>query len=897
MRKRIAASCLALVVFHTAFAAAYVQTDGTNTTGGITITIAAGDTFEISGKVTGSGRVTTSGSGTLILSCGENDWTGGIKVGKGGTLKVTAEGALGANEVILSEDVSGAAGGTIVFDAPSATFANVITVKRSNSTIRFSANTTLTGTVSIGNNDSKMYADAGVYAVIKGQVSNGTSNTRPLIFDNCKGSIAFEGKITSKVRLTEWQTNGSADGGVAYLCSPNNAFAELIIGSMAYVCSNENVIASTAIISRNPKYDSSTGCFDLNGFDQTIKGLSIGSCSALGSSSNKENVRSAEPATLTLKGNGAGTVLTNNFAVMGQVSVVVDSAATATNLFLNRVNGTSGDITVSSGCLRLTGGTAAFTNVASVTVGTDGAFLCDSTAAHPLPDGIALTLAEGAAFALPAAVSVTVSSFTVGGVRKERGIYTSANCPEIRSGSVVVGADGTKSVVWTGAGSDDFVSTGANWSDPELDLGSHDMLATFASGGTRAVIDRDVYFTGLTMNALDFTFAPGGGRMFVLSNNLAFAALEGTPARTNIFDAPMVLSGNLSVATPAKTVVKMACEVSAPAGAAAGTINLIASETGSSIRLAGVTIEQNVYVRLEGGRSDALLSVANTTNLIKGQLSVANASSQYLILRSGSELVVEGGIDAPNGCLFFGGGYLIVTNSPFVCNNASKTVQISGNTDYGGTPTLVFAVPNNNINLICTGYGGTIDCRVSDAFTGNRNLSMDARWNGTSVLKLHSTTQAWQTVTILKESTGLVRIMGGPGATIRVTGSGASSISATSGKVAVSGELSIIKSGSGTLTISNCSFDSPGTFEVSGGTLALSQGMLDSESVLRLSGSGVISVADGERQKFSAVYVGDTRVSAGTYSYANAPEILKAHMANTTGRIRIPGAGIVVTFR
>ena len=878
-----------------AYATAYVQTDGTNTTGGITIAIASGDTLEISGKVTGSGRLTTSGSGTLILSNGENDWTGGIKVGKGGKLRVTAAGALGGNAVQLSEDASGADGATITFAAPGATFANAITVSRSGSKIAFAADTVLEGAITANNQDFYMYASSGTRAVVKGNISNGSSNTRQLVLDDCKGRISFEGKISSRINLTEWQQTGSSDGGVAYLCNTGNAFGNLLIGSMAYVCSNENVIAATATVSNN-RYSSNTGRFDLNGFDQTIKGFGPSLSTPLGSSSTKENVTSVEPATLTLKGDGAGTMMTCNFAIQGKVSLCIDSASTATNKFLNRVNGTAGDIVVNSGCLWLTGGTAAFTDVASVSVGSDGAFVCDSAAAHPLPDGVALSLDDGAEFALPAAVSVTVSSLTVGGVQKGRGTYTSANCPEIRSGAVVVDASGAKSAVWTGEGGGDAsVSTAANWSDPTLNLDVHNVLATFASCGTRAVIDRDVYFAGLTMNALDFTFADGGGRMLMLSNNLAFAALDGTPARTNVFAAPMVLSGGLSVVPPAKTVVSLEGDVSAAPGTTPGTVSLNTTASGSAVYLSGVTIEQKVAVRMAAS-SKNMRTRKNTSNRILGAFSVADASLQILFLDGGSELAIDGGGSMPNGCSLYGDGRLVVTNLSLACND-SKELQISANETGIGRPELVFAAAGNNVNLNMLGYGGTIDCRASGAFTGSRYLKMGARWDGESVLKLNSTTQSWAKVTVLKDSSGPVRIVGGTGAKMCVTGSGNSSISATSGKVAVSGELSIAKSGSGTLTLSNCSFGSPGVYEVSGGTLALSQGMLDSGSTLKLSGSGTISIADGELQKFAAVYADGDPVLPGTYSYASASAALKAHMADTTGRLRITGGGFVIIYK
>ena len=76
--------------------------------------------------------------------------------------------------------------------------------------------------------------------------------------------------------------------------------------------------------------------------------------------------------------------------------------------------------------------------------------------------------------------------------------------------------------------------------------------------------------------------------------------------------------------------------------------------------------------------------------------------------------------------------------------------------------------------------------------------------------------------------------------------------------------------------------------------MALAQGALHPESVLRLSGSGIVSVADGMSQRFSAVFVDGVQVRPGVYSYATAPDGLKAHMAETTGRIRIPGGMILM---
>jgi autotransporter-associated beta strand protein len=202
-------SAVAAMALH---GASTVQTEGLDTTGGKTLEIASGNTLEITGKITGSGLLTTSGSGTLVLSNPENDWTGGITVGQGSRLKVTSQGALGTGKVKISHG-SGSAG-YVTFSAPGARFDNAIEYGRSGSEICFAADTVLAGKISIGNNDSLIYALEGVTAVIEGDIYG--SNSRPLIVDgknaSCKGSIVIRGKSAVSSTLPNGTEMLQADG-------------------------------------------------------------------------------------------------------------------------------------------------------------------------------------------------------------------------------------------------------------------------------------------------------------------------------------------------------------------------------------------------------------------------------------------------------------------------------------------------------------------------------------------------------------------------------------------------------------------------------------------------------------------------------------------------------------
>ena len=532
-------SAVAAMALH---GASSVQTEGLDTTGGKTLEIASGNTLEITGKITGDGLLTTSGTGTLVLSNPENDWTGGLKVGPGGHLTITAQGALGSGKLIVGSGDPG----YVTFAAGAAVFDNDIDYGRSGSEIIFATDTTLRGTVKIGNNDCKMYAKAGVTGIIEGILMTDTSKNRPLVLDDNKGVIIFKGAIDTRIApiyITEW--NGRSGGGVAYFCASGNRIKELRIGTMSYVCSNKNVLTEDTSISVN-KNASASGTFDLNGYDQTIKGFALDSgVSALNSGSVSANIRSAEPATLTLKGNGAGTSMTCNFAINGKVSLCIDSDIAATNKFLNRIHATEGDIAVKSGCMWLSGANAAFAAVKSLSIAAGGAFICDSTASKPLPDGIALTLETGSELRLPEGVVVSVSSLIVDGVKKQLGVYSSADIPALVSGAIKVLPDSEKSLIWTGGGQSENVSDLGNWSSEDVDFASQTVAAEFASSGNRAVIDRDVYFSALSLTSDDFTFASGGGTMAVLADSIGFAAKEGNPARKFAFEASMKLDRDL----------------------------------------------------------------------------------------------------------------------------------------------------------------------------------------------------------------------------------------------------------------------------------------------------------------------------------------------------------------
>ena len=178
-------------------------------------------------------------------------------------------------------------------------------------------------------------------------------------------------------------------------------------------------------------------------------------------------ITSEAPATLTLKGMGAGKEDHGNVLIDGNVSLLMDADPAFTNKFACRVNGTRGNINVQSGVFDIYGAGTRFPNVPKITVGSDGTLISRSAYNGPsLPAVTNLTMASGAsleilnssngkhrcpftqqqldldiaadsALYLQNDVSITVKTFRVSGVYQHKGIYTNAKCAAIKSGTVV----------------------------------------------------------------------------------------------------------------------------------------------------------------------------------------------------------------------------------------------------------------------------------------------------------------------------------------------------------------------------------------------------------------------------------------------------------------------------
>lgn len=148
------------IALSAAMATETIITDPTNTTGGVTFNVAAGDTLVYSGKITGSGLLKKIGAGTLKLNNPRNDFTGGILV-LTGHVEAATSGCLGTGMILVQNKDSGG----LIFSADGGVFTNEIAKgAQSGDFLDFRADTTLCGLVRTSSCTMYLYSRSGPLA-------------------------------------------------------------------------------------------------------------------------------------------------------------------------------------------------------------------------------------------------------------------------------------------------------------------------------------------------------------------------------------------------------------------------------------------------------------------------------------------------------------------------------------------------------------------------------------------------------------------------------------------------------------------------------------------------------------------------------------------------------------
>jgi hypothetical protein len=270
--------------------------------------------------------------------------------------------------------------------------------------------------------------------------------------------------------------------------------------------------------------------------------------------------------------------------------------------------------------------------------------------------------------------------------------------------------------------------------------------------------------------------------------------------------------------------------------------------------------------------------------------------------------VFEGGI-SNLWTAYLSGGTVYVRHKPQVLNCNSHFEATGGVKlfyEASGGYLKTFNIGNSEVHFLAD-YAETCD------YITNTSQTV---W-----INLHSTTQRFSRVQFPTASS--VRIDGEPGSALEVAGSGASCIAAD-----ITNGVSLVKFGTGTLTLRKRAFSSTGDLVVTNGTVVvaddanwkgaarvivsgsgnltiertsgnLQASAFGKQTEVYLSDDAVISIPDGSEQRVAYLFVDGVRQPTGRYTYATIADAnVKKHFAATTGTLKCSGTpGLMISFR
>lgn len=672
--------------------------------------------------------------------------------------------------------------------------------------------------------------------------------------------------------------------------------------------------------------------FDMNGFDQTV-----GSLEANPNATKPAYlaVTSALPTTLTVN---QGTAKMFPAALAGAVSLVKNGAASLT--FTDVVSPTTGDIIVNAGTLAVaeTGG---FSATKRVWVNGGTLELRNGTS---LPDDVVLAVAAGAKVNIKAGVSETIGKLYLGGEPQVSGTWgatgsgaTHENDDFFSGGGVVnvmAGPTGPTAALWDGGGDDLAISTAANWVGDVLPSNDGYTTATFAAGGTTAIVDTAFTFNRMVFNAdTDFTLAAGAGvitnglnglvamtpnvtpRTYTIDEDIVFAnhqhwriSNNGTAVVTldvtgtlSDNDAPcdlvfqgegmLRLSGNNTYR--GKTTVVSTGVVEITHGNALGSADgateirnggYLCIEGGS-----GITVAEPFIIGGEGiltgcGWHGAIRNVTGS-NVLTGKITAHGGRIRAL---AGSPLELTGGAD---GSALV---YTAVENAWIrISGKPVSTTRVTCHVGGGG---VIFAVAGNTISEMFTG-GHFVRFDVPNAFLPTMSLQQGSAGGQDSYVDLNGHDQVIGTFSTGTVS-GYTRILFSVEPATLTINQNADRVHSGN----ITGAVSIVKLGTGSLLFTGAHTTS-GSFSVSNGVLAVGDtGTFGNNSTnIAVGGSGTlllsnsvaiadavivqmppqgvgtakIQMADGVDERVGWLYYGDKMQRAGTYGSSDSSAYYK----------------------
>ncbi len=874
----------------------------------------------VSGVLSGPGGLNTCVTNTLTLS-GNNTYEGFTTVSNG-TLLITHSSALGSTNsgtrVFSNTDATLKLSGSIEINEP-LFFKNdkPVPVQYNSSLISDTGSNTVRSLITKEGN-LRIRTESGAKTLVLAggvQLVSGGGN---LGFNPQSGSTII---VKDKPLQLGTQTIQSEYSGTVVLAVPGNTYGNLLIVSQNKVRTDvADALCPTASLTVGGSWIADA-LLNMNGFDQTTALLKTDNFANPG----YRAVTSAVPATLTVNQSGNSVYAG---ALAGAVRLVKNGGGTLT--FSNVTSTTTGDITVNAGTLAVAenGGFGASSRIRI----NGGTLELRNSAA--LPDDVFLVVAAGAKVKLASGVTETVGRLFLDGDAQPSGTWGSSTSGADHvndayfSGdgklSVAAGPTGAVSFRWDGGGLDQNMSTAANWVGDAVPGSDGYRTVSFADGGLTAVVDTATGFNRMVFNAgSDFTVAAGAG---IVTNGICglLAAVPSATSRTYTFASGLVfgdeqfwavtnsgagvttlnvtgaisdggqtrgltLSGNGYLMLAGNnsyggitTIKTNSCLVVKHANALGGTAGKTVIENGGYIRIdgdagGGLTLDEPITMTGDEALSWAGTIRSNTgSNILSGRIT---SNGARLSSGAGAWLEVKGGVDGSSlVCTVSGNRGIRFTEKPIT------TANLTCHSYDGG---IIFGVAGNTFTTFTAcGYFNRTD--VPNAWSPALTLIQGDGSHGYSVLNLNGNDQlvgAWRSGRDNPDPRILYSVAP---ATFTVCQSSDTLFNGT-----VTGAVSIVKLGSGNLTLTNAFITTSGGFAVSNGTLTVANrgtfgpnstrigvggtgtlllsnavAIADSATVT-MPAAGVstakINLASGAEEKVGWLFYGDKMQRAGTY--------------------------------
>ena len=569
---------------------------------------------------------------------------------------------------------------------------------------------------------------------------------RPVYFyggasHSSKGTVTFAAPSNDVPQLLTWY-------GLSYRCAADWAF---------YKGDSKVCVRSY--------YDQFDGHWELGGHDQRVDYL-------VGASSANELRNTGRPATLYMAGR---TDATNYGPFTGAFNLSKGGPSRY------EMGGADGPVVNgSTGYLEVTGGTLAFSAGSSWARSEDirvDASASGLDAVLSLGDGAALsrtavlTMADGASararLDLADGVTVLAAALVLNGRPVQSGLsYGSSESPAAvkddahfsGKGIVYISWPATATpAVWTGGGGGGSVGEAGNWdrADAVERLADGSLLATFASAGTGASVDRAVAFFGVvfdTPHADGFALSAGGASAALGLGGGGLSAAARAAAGTYRVDVPVVVNGDQTWevgANASVTNVRALRQGPAPVAFAVaktgpGSLYLDGDGTGDfrgDFRIAGggtvYAFGEDPFgrgapgggvVSVSGPSADLLL-LGTSTHTKPVTISATNGDAWPVQVLSGSTVTFRGAFTSrcdrvrllPRCRVVLEGGGRLEAPPWFMDDKSellitNRPVYFYGGASHSSKGTVTFAAPSNDVPQLLTWYGLSYRCAADWAF-------------------------------------------------------------------------------------------------------------------------------------------------------------------------------------